>query len=168
MIFDVDQVLIDSQSVDAQRQARKWGEVYSAIPRLPPFPGVEALLKLLASRGVLVGVATPRPKRYVELIAKRWKLPVAGMVTFEDKLPRKPDPAALKACLERLGASAEHAVAVCWDDRDVEAAKAAGLYSVAAAWSPPPSGPTASSAGPRARCASVAELETLLKRLFEL
>lgn len=167
VIFDLDQVLIDSQSVDALRQQRKWGEVYSAIPRLPPFKGVEELMRLLSAAGVKVGLATARPKRYCELVAKRWKWTIDAMTTFEDRLPKKPAPDSLRACLERLGVTPDHAVAVCRDAQDVQAAKAAGLFDVAATWSAPENN-GALSAAPRARCASPAELAQLLKRLFEL
>jgi len=84
VIFDVDWILVDSESAEEARQQRRWGDVYKMIPRLPPYPGVQELLKKLAARNVGVGIATGRPARYVELIVKRWGFPINARVCFGD------------------------------------------------------------------------------------
>lgn len=145
VVFDLDGVLIDSSSAEPLLQARRWGDVYASIPRLPPYKGVEALLKVLRAGGILVGVATARPPRFAELVIKRWKFPVDAVG------------ASFEACGVKLGASAENTVAVCLDPR-----KAPGLFTAVADWS------GKGQPGGRIRCASVADLEMLLKRLLQL
>lgn len=145
VVFELDGVLIDSSSAEPLVQARRWGEVYSSVPRLPPYKGVEALLSLLRSRGILVGIASARPPRFCELVIKRWKFPVDAV------------DASFEACAAKLGASGDNTVAVCLDPR-----KTAGLFTAVADWS------GKGRPGGRARCASVTDLETLLKRLFQL
>ena len=167
VVFDLDSILIDGSQAEQARQERRWGDVYKMIPRLRPYEGITELLKRLSSRGVAVGVATARPARYVELVAKRWGWSFNARVCFGDVPQKKPSPEPLKACLTKLGAAPQDAVAVCADAADVRAARAAGLYSIVAQWG---TGPQDSvlEACPDHECATVADLRDELTRRFAL
>jgi phosphoglycolate phosphatase-like HAD superfamily hydrolase len=167
VIFDLDQILIDSSLVEPLRQDRKWGEVYKTIPRLKPYDGISQLLQWLAKRGVVIGIVTSRPGRYCELIVKRWSFPVNARVCFGDTPLRKPSPEPVLACLKKLGVTPNEAVAVGVDIHDVRAARAAGVYAVVAQWG---SGPQDSvlQACPDAECATVDELKAGLTKHFKL
>jgi len=100
-------------------------------------PGMHELLLELHARGVRLGLATAKRRSTVE-IAFRYLPQLEGLfdavVSAEDTERHKPDPAPLLLALERLGANASAGAYVGDSPFDVEAAKAAGLRSVAVTW----------------------------------
>lgn len=167
VVFDLDEILIDSRLAEPLRQDRRWGEVYKTIPRLPPYDGISQLLQWLSKRGVGLGIATARPARYCELVVKRWSFPINARVCFGDTPLRKPSPEPILACLKKLGVAPADAVAVGVDLQDVRAARAAGAYSVVAQWG---TGPVDSvlEACPDAECATIQDLKDGLTKHFGL
>jgi pyrophosphatase PpaX len=102
------------------------------------FPGVEEALSRLRAAGVKVVVVTSKRRRSVEMALA--KLPgldlvVDRFVTMEDTTKHKPDPEPLLRGLELAGdVPKDRAVYVGDSPFDVQAAKAAGLTSVAVGW----------------------------------
>jgi pyrophosphatase PpaX len=100
-------------------------------------PGMRELLLELHARGVRLGLATAKRRSTVE-IAFRYLPQLESLfdtiVCAEDTERHKPDPAPLLLALERLKADASAGVYVGDSPFDVEAAKAAGLRSVAVTW----------------------------------
>jgi len=102
-----------------------YGPAPAALSR--PFPNVAATLDALAARGLALAVCTNKP----EAISRRIlaDLGLAGyfsVVVGGDTFPtRKPDPAGLLACLDRLGAG--RALYVGDSEVDAETAGAAGV-----------------------------------------
>lgn len=100
------------------------------------FAGIETLLGELEARGVPWGVVSNKAAALVALVmVKLGYEGRAAAVVGGDTLPqRKPDPApVLHACAMADVAPAQ-CVYVGDDPRDVVAGRAAGLYTVAAAW----------------------------------
>ena len=100
------------------------------------FDGVDELLRALDARGIRWGVVTNKAGALAELVlrhlhdADRMVVLVAG-----DTLPqRKPDPAPVLHACAIAGVAPAHTAFVGDDPRDVEAGRAAGAYTVAAAW----------------------------------
>jgi phosphoglycolate phosphatase len=100
------------------------------------FEGVDALLAALDARGIAWGIVTNKPEGMARGVVEgfgwrgRCRVLVGG-----DTLPqRKPDPAPLWFACERLGCAPGEALYVGDDLRDIEAARAAGMTSVAALW----------------------------------
>lgn len=101
-----------------------------------PFEGVEPMLRAIEANGSRWGIVTNKPLHLARLV-------VAGMgwdgrcavLVGGDSLPvKKPDPAPLlHACLA-LDIAPEHCVYVGDDERDIVAARGAGMKSVAALW----------------------------------
>jgi len=102
------------------------------------FPGIEESLARLRSAGIKVAVVTSKRRVSVEMALKNFPgLPnvVDRFVTMEDTTEHKPHPEPLLRGLELLGdVPKEEAVYVGDSPFDVEAAKAAGLRSVAVSW----------------------------------
>ncbi|GHA73668.1 phosphoglycolate phosphatase [Cognatilysobacter bugurensis] len=101
-----------------------------------PFAGVEAMLELLERAGTPWGIVTNKPEYLARLL-----MPVLGWETRcavligGDTLPvRKPDPAPLLVAAERIGVAPASCVYVGDDERDIAAARAAGMPSVVALW----------------------------------
>ena len=102
------------------------------------FPGVEEALSRLRAAGVKIVVVTSKRRRSVEMALERFPgldLVVDRFVTMEDTTAHKPDPEPLLKGLELVGdVPKEEAVYVGDSPFDVQAAKAAGLTSVAVSW----------------------------------
>jgi len=102
------------------------------------FLGVEEALSRLRAAGVKIVVVTSKRRRSVEMALARFPgldLVVDRFVTMEDTTEHKPDPGPLLRGLELVGdVPRERAVYVGDSPFDVQAAKAAGLTSVAVSW----------------------------------
>ena len=102
------------------------------------FPGVDEALYRLRAAGVRVVVVTSKRRRSVEMALEKFPgldLVVDLFVTMEDTREHKPHPEPLLKGLELAGdVPREKAVYVGDSPFDVQAAKAAGLTSVAVSW----------------------------------
>nr|WP_315464147.1 phosphoglycolate phosphatase [uncultured Rhodoferax sp.] len=100
------------------------------------FEGVHDMLSALETRGVLWGVVTNKSKRFTEPLAAQMPLFAnASVVISGDTTPHaKPHPAPLLEAARRLALSPSQCVYVGDDERDIVAARAAGMYSVAACY----------------------------------
>jgi len=102
------------------------------------FPGVDEALYRLRAAGVRVVVVTSKRRRSVEMALEKFPgldLVVDLFVTMEDTAEHKPHPEPLLKGLELAGdVPREKAVYVGDSPFDVQAAKAAGLTSVAVSW----------------------------------
>lgn len=102
------------------------------------FPGVPEALARLRAAGVKIGVVTSKRRASVEMAVRRF--PVLGevvdhFVSMEETAEHKPHPAPLLKGLEDLGGvPKEEAVYVGDSPYDIQAAKAAGMTSIAVSW----------------------------------
>jgi phosphoglycolate phosphatase len=100
------------------------------------FTGIDELLDALEARGVRWGVVSNKAAGLVALVlAKLGYDRRAASVVGGDTLPqRKPDPAPVRHACALAGVATEQSVYVGDDPRDIVAGRAAGLFTVAAAW----------------------------------
>ena len=100
------------------------------------FPGIASLLDSLQKRVIAWGIVTNKPHRFTLPLVKQLGLfQRAGCVISGDSVPcPKPHPDSLKKACEELAISADDAIYVGDDERDVQAAHAAGMRSVIAGW----------------------------------
>ena len=99
-----------------------------------PFPGTVSCLARLAEQGYAMAVCTNKPEALSHSLLDQLGLSgFFGAVVGGDTLPvRKPDPAHIHGTLERLGGGPFGWAAMVGDSaNDIDAAKAAGLPSVA-------------------------------------
>lgn len=101
-----------------------------------PYPGVPELLDEFDSRGIGWGIATNKPWAYAEPLLQRiGLLPRAGSVICPDHVAnRKPDPECLQLGCRDLDCRVDQAIYVGDHQRDIDAGRNAGMYSVAAAY----------------------------------
>jgi pyrophosphatase PpaX len=130
--------LIDAENAELllEEYRRHHEEHHDAL--IGEFPGVEESLSRLRSAGIKVAVVTSKRRVSVEMALKNFpglRDVVDRFVTMEDTTEHKPDPEPLLRGLELLGnVPKEEAVYVGDSPFDVEAAKAAGLRSIAVSW----------------------------------
>ncbi|MCW7536502.1 HAD-IIIA family hydrolase [Aquabacterium sp. A7-Y] len=99
------------------------------------FDGVPALLAALAAAGIAWGVVTNKAMRFTGPVLRGLGLEAAAVVIAGDTTPHpKPHPEPLLEACRRLKIRPEDAIYVGDDLRDVQAARAAGMPVVAAAY----------------------------------
>ncbi|MBW8369021.1 MAG: phosphoglycolate phosphatase [Arenimonas sp.] len=100
------------------------------------FEGVSDLLAGLESRGLRWGIVTNKPEALARGVVEGfgWSQRSAVLIGG-DTLPRhKPDPDQLLLACDQMGLAPSDVIYVGDDLRDVQAARAAGMVSVAALW----------------------------------
>jgi phosphoglycolate phosphatase len=100
------------------------------------YPGIAALLEGLAEAGVATAVLTnkagPVARRLVEALLPSHRF--AAVIGDRDGYPRKPDPAAALALVERASTTPTRTIVVGDGLPDIRTAHALGARSIAAAW----------------------------------
>jgi len=101
-----------------------------------PFDGIEAMLDAIESAGCRWGIVTNKPEYLaVQLLPLLgWQRRCAVLVGGDTLPVRKPDPLPLLHAAMQLGLSADDCVYVGDDERDIIAARAARMPSIAALW----------------------------------
>jgi len=101
-----------------------------------PFPGVEPMLAALEAAGTPWGIVTNKP----EYLARKlmpllgWESRCAVLIGGDTLAARKPDPLPLTVAAQRIGVEPGACAYVGDDERDILAARAAGMPSVVALW----------------------------------
>jgi phosphoglycolate phosphatase len=101
-----------------------------------PFDGVERMLAALEAHGSPWGIVTNKP----EYLARKlmpllgWESRCAVLIGGDTLAVRKPDPLPLLHAARSIGVAASDCVYVGDDERDILAARAAGMPSVVALW----------------------------------
>jgi phosphoglycolate phosphatase-like HAD superfamily hydrolase len=112
---------------------QKFGEHYDLISpeEQPPFPGVRLLCEYICSiRGKNV-IVTHRGRQGTDMLLATHRLTgcFTGSLAHEDGYPRKPDPAAFVAAMEKYDLKREETLAVGDREIDIQAARAAGIFT---------------------------------------
>lgn len=100
------------------------------------FDGVAGMLAALDAAGVRWGIVTNKPEYLARLILPQhgWQARCAVLVGGDSLPERKPHPLPLLHAAQAIGIAPSHCVYVGDDERDIIAARAAGMPSVAALW----------------------------------
>jgi len=100
------------------------------------FDGVAGMLGALDEAGTVWGIVTNKPEYLARLIVPQydWQQRCAVLVGGDTLAERKPHPLPLLHAAQLIGVAAEDCVYVGDDERDIIAARAAGMPSVAALW----------------------------------
>lgn len=100
------------------------------------FDGVEAMLAALEAAGTVWGVVTNKPEYLAAKLIPQlgWQDRCAVLIGGDTLATRKPDPLPLTVAAERIGMPVSACVYVGDDERDIIAARAAGMPSVVALW----------------------------------
>jgi phosphoglycolate phosphatase len=124
----------DSPEYHALREAflHFYGERVCVETRL--FPGMRELLERLATLGIAWGIVTNKAERFTHPIVAALGLQPACVVCGDTTGQLKPHPAPLLRAAEMLALAPQDCCYVGDDLRDVQAARAAGMRSVAAEW----------------------------------
>ncbi len=135
LIFDLDQTLIDSQHIEHLRRSRQWTIVYQKIPSRLAYDGVNEIPSILRSdRDVKLAIVSSSPSSYVKRVVQHFGWSFDVIVCYHDTTKHKPHPEPLIEAANRLKIDVRDCWAVGDDSKDIIAAKALGMYAVAARW----------------------------------
>lgn len=100
-----------------------------------PYPGITEALRRLAEAGIVLAVLSNKPHEPTQMLAEHYFPGVfAAVYGGRPEVPGKPDPAALFALMEELGAKPEETAFIGDSDVDMQVAKNAGARAVGAVW----------------------------------
>lgn len=101
-----------------------------------PFDGIAALLQRLEDAGCVWGIVTNKPEYLARLILPQlgWERRCAVLIGGDTLPERKPHPLPLQVAAQRIDVPPAQIAYVGDDERDILAARAAGMASVAALW----------------------------------
>ena len=101
-----------------------------------PFDGIDPLLEAIEAAGLRWGIVTNKPGFLTGELVRRmdWEHRARAVVSGDTLPVKKPDPAPVLLACQRAGVDPARCAFVGDDARDVEAGRAAGLYTVAVRW----------------------------------
>ncbi|WP_045737892.1 phosphoglycolate phosphatase [Xanthomonas sp. MUS 060] len=101
-----------------------------------PFDGIAGLLQRLEDAGSVWGIVTNKPEFLARLILPQlhWEQRCAVLIGGDSLSERKPHPLPLQVAAQRMAMAPRDVVYVGDDERDILAARAAGMASVAVLW----------------------------------
>lgn len=134
IIFDLDQTLINSQSVEYLRRQRDWSSVYKKIPTISVYGGINEVLSFTKEIGLKISIASSSPSSYVQRVIQHFNWSFDAVVCYHDTNNHKPHPDPLIEASNRLMINIEDCWAVGDHPNDIIAAKRAGMYSIGALW----------------------------------
>jgi HAD superfamily hydrolase (TIGR01509 family) len=126
---------LDDESGEGQAITKARAEIFKAryLPTLTPTSGAAALVQWLLNSRLAVVVATSAKQEELTALLTicGGQALVEGATTSDDAERSKPDPDILAAALQKSGASPDRAVMVGDTPYDIEAARRAGLATIA-------------------------------------
>ena len=100
------------------------------------FADIETMLATLEAAGTAWGIVTNKPEYLARDILPQlgWESRCAVLIGGDTLTEKKPHPLPLRVAAERMGFNASDCVYVGDDERDIQAARAAGMPSIAVLW----------------------------------
>ncbi len=134
IIFDFDQTLVDTSSVEHLRAARNWKAVMAKASQLPVYNGMTALLSELHASGHTLAIVTKSPDMVPRAFITAHNWPVDIVVGYHQVKNKKPHPEGLILAMSKAGATPEGTYHVGDQPQDTEASRGAGVMALGSAW----------------------------------
>jgi len=141
VIFDLDETLLDTTMLRADREHGRWRRLATRLDEVRPYAHMESSLQAanLPARaramGFRIGILTHSPRWYAERPLDAFGIPYDALVTGSDGYAPKPDPSSLRAIAEEFGIPIQECVMVGDDVADIGAAQNIGALCIGVAWS---------------------------------
>lgn len=134
VIFDFDQTLVDTSSVEHLRTARNWKAVMAQASKLPIYHGVHGLLSELHARGETLAIVTKSPDMVATAFVHGHGWPIRIVLGYHQVRARKPNPEGLVLAMQKAGANPAETYHVGDQPEDTQASRAAGVVALGSAW----------------------------------
>ena len=133
--------LADGAAHPVEAMVESYREAFTALRAQPNsmeplYPGAEEAIVRLAKRDdVVLGIATGKSMRGIEVVLGHYKLlPHFTTIQCADTAPSKPNPGMVLNALRDTGVAAEDAVLIGDSIYDMQMAKAAGVRAIGVPW----------------------------------
>ena len=134
IIFDFDQTMVDTSSLEPLRRSRDWSAVHQGMRNLEPYVGITNLLEGLVALGQQIAIVTNSPVAVPQRFSERQRWSLDCIIGYHDVQRHKPHPDSLLLALNRCGAAPAASYHVGDRAQDTEAARAAGIVAIGAGW----------------------------------
>ena len=134
LLFDFDQVLVDTESYRHLRESRRWDQYRRLVSELDPCTGIDQLIHSAATLGHSMAIVTQSPGFVPKLFVKKQSWPIENVVGWHDFKRRKPNPRCLLVAMQRGDASPINSYHIGDLPSDAEASRRAGVKSIGAGW----------------------------------
>ncbi|NKL24238.1 HAD hydrolase-like protein [Rhizobium leguminosarum] len=101
VIFDFDQTLVDTSSVEHLRAARNWKAVMAQASKLPVYDGINELIQELHNAGQTIAIVTKSPDMVPKAFIKAHGWPIDIVVGYHHVKNRKPHPEGLLLAMSK-------------------------------------------------------------------
>ncbi len=141
VLFDLDETLLNTRSLRADRRAARWRSVAERLDEATLYRHagssvqVAELPQLAAEMGFRVGVLTQSPRWYAERLLEAFSIRCDALISGSDGYAPKPDPSGMRALSTELEVPFETCIAVGDEAADIQAAHNANLTCIGVAWS---------------------------------
>lgn len=137
VIFDLDQTLIDTNSLEQLRSNRDWKTIYPLIAGLKAFDTVNDTIEQLNIQGIKVIIVTTSPRPYCLKIINHCGWHTDGQICFHDVTRRKPDAESFLKAISDFDLDINKTISVGDRDIDILASHSSGIPSIACTWASP-------------------------------
>jgi len=137
IIFDLDQTLVDSSTLELMRTNRQWSKVLQSLNSIQFNPKLINLLKNFTDSGVQIGIITNSPGMYATGVLKHFNISFNHLIAYHDVKKRKPDPEPFIKMISNFNIKPEHCISVGDHDNDIIASQAANVLAIGAQWHTP-------------------------------
>ncbi|MDE2672361.1 MAG: HAD hydrolase-like protein [Bacteroidota bacterium] len=134
LLFDFDQVLVDSEQFRHLRESRRWDQYRRLVSELDPCAGVDQLIHFTSSLGYQMAIVTQSPSFIPKLFVQKRNWPINNIVGWHDFKRPKPDPRCLQVAMQRGNAKPSDSYHIGDLPSDTEASRRAGVKSIGAGW----------------------------------
>lgn len=130
VIFDLDQTLYDTSSLEQYREQGKWKEAVAGAHKLKanPYPGVREILSEMRRFDFKTCIATSSPENYAKVFAD--ELGITNVVSYHDTRKHKPDTEPYCRAKQLLQAYEKNIIVVGDNENDIVPAKALSMVTV--------------------------------------
>lgn len=110
----------------------------SAHDMVSAFPNIDAMLRALQRRAVPLGIVTGKGRRTADVTLRElnWNELFGSVLTGDEVNAQKPDPEGVLRAARELKIAPQNCVYIGDSPLDIEAGRAAGMCTIAAAWHP--------------------------------
>lgn len=134
VIFDFDQTLVDTSSVEHLRAAGNWKAVMGQAAELPVYEGITELIFDLHQSGQTLAIVTKSPDMVPKTFVRSYGWPIDIVIGYHQVSQRKPHPEGLLLAMSKGGGVPNETYHVGDQPQDIEASRRAGIPALGAAW----------------------------------
>jgi HAD superfamily hydrolase (TIGR01549 family) len=134
VIFDLDQTLVDSSSVETFRDSRNWHSVYENLSAITTYDRIQDVLDFLKTHNIKTALVSSSPSNYCKKVISNFHWSFDTMVCFHDTKKRKPNPDPIILAMHRLNGNKDFTLSLGDRDIDIVASNLAGVISGACLW----------------------------------